>query len=183
MSAGVILPLRTSALEITTSFYRAYLVDCLFSFMSPSCLSKLSWGIVPPGIWFSSVGFGFYFPCWQEEETPLHCAAWHGYYSVAKALCEAGCNVNIKNKEGETPLLTASARGYHDIVECLAEHRADLRATDKVSLSCFWSGITSRDHRCQSHVSELLHLNAASQHCFSDVGFLSSSCRDYWWQQ
>ena len=68
----------------------------------------------------------------QEEETPLHCAAWHGYYSAAKALCEAGCNVNIKNREGETPLLTASARGYHDIVECLAEHAADLNASDKV---------------------------------------------------
>lgn len=68
----------------------------------------------------------------QEEETPLHCAAWHGYYSVAKALCEAGCNVNIKNRESETPLLTASARGYQDIVECLAEHGADLNASDKV---------------------------------------------------
>lgn len=68
----------------------------------------------------------------QEEETPLHCAAWHGYYSVAKALCEAGCSVNIKNREGETPLLTASARGYHDIVECVAEHGADLNASDKV---------------------------------------------------
>lgn len=68
----------------------------------------------------------------QEEETPLHCAAWHGYYSVAKALCEAGCNVNVKNREGETPLLTASARGYHDIVECLADHGGDLNASDKV---------------------------------------------------
>lgn len=68
----------------------------------------------------------------QEEETPLHCAAWHGYYSVAKALCEVGCNVNIKNREGETPLLTASARGYHDIVECLVGHGADLNASDKV---------------------------------------------------
>lgn len=63
----------------------------------------------------------------------MHCAAWHGYYLVTKALCKAGCNVNAKNKEGETPLLTASARGYHDIVECLAEHGADLNATDKVS--------------------------------------------------
>lgn len=68
----------------------------------------------------------------QEEETPLHCAAWHGYYPVAKALCEVGCNVNIKNREGETPLLTASARGYHDIVECLVGHGADLNASDKV---------------------------------------------------
>lgn len=46
----------------------------------------------------------------QEEKKPLHCAAWHGYYSVAKALCEAGCNVNIKNEKAEPPLLTASAR-------------------------------------------------------------------------
>lgn len=75
----------------------------------------------------------------QEEETPLHCAAWHGYYSVAKALCEAGCNVNIKNREGETPLLTASARGYHDIVECLAEHGADLNACDKV---LYWGSMS-----------------------------------------
>lgn len=82
----------------------------------------------------------------QEEETPLHCAAWHGYHPVARALCEAGCDVNIKNREGETPLLTASARGYHDIVECLAEHGADLNASDKVRyrvtvlLSERWTG-------------------------------------------
>lgn len=63
----------------------------------------------------------------------MHCASWHGYYPVAKALCQAGCSVNIRNREGETPLLTASARGYHDIVECLTEHGADLDATDKVN--------------------------------------------------
>jgi ankyrin repeat protein len=51
---------------------------------------------------------------------------------VAKSLCEAGCSVNVRNREGETPLLTASARGFHDIVECLAGHGADLNASDKV---------------------------------------------------
>lgn len=69
----------------------------------------------------------------QEQETPLHCAAWHGYYAVAKSLCEAGCDVHIKNKERETPLLTAAARGYVDIVECLMEHCADMDAIDTVS--------------------------------------------------
>lgn len=68
----------------------------------------------------------------QEQETPLHCAAWHGYSAVARALCQAGCHVNAKNREGESALLTASARGFVDIVECLVEHRADLEATDKV---------------------------------------------------
>lgn len=68
----------------------------------------------------------------QEQETPLHCAAWHGYSAVARALCEAGCLVDAKNREGESPLLTASARGFVDIVECLVEHRASLEASDKV---------------------------------------------------
>lgn len=68
----------------------------------------------------------------QEQETPLHCAAWHGYSPVARALCQAGCHVDAKNREGESALLTASARGFVDIVECLVEHGADVEATDKV---------------------------------------------------
>lgn len=75
------------------------------------------------------------FVCIQEQETPLHCAAWHGYSAVARALCQAGCHVDAKNREGETPLLTASARGFADIVECLVEHRADVEATDKVTVA------------------------------------------------
>lgn len=68
----------------------------------------------------------------QEQETPLHCASWHGYSAVALALCQAGCNVDAKNREGESPLLTASARGFVDIVQCLVEHGAHLEASDKV---------------------------------------------------
>lgn len=74
------------------------------------------------------------FPCLpeQEQETPLHCAAWHGYSAVALALCQAGCHADAKNREGESPLLTASARGFVDIVQCLVEHGAHLEASDKV---------------------------------------------------
>jgi len=68
----------------------------------------------------------------QEQETPLHCAAWHGYSPVALALCQAGCHTDAKNREGESALLTASARGFVDIVECLVEHGADMEAADKV---------------------------------------------------
>lgn len=71
--------------------------------------------------------------CLQEQETPLHCAAWHGYSPVARALCQAGCHVDAKNREGESPLLTASARGFVDIVECLVEHGAELETSDKVT--------------------------------------------------
>lgn len=68
----------------------------------------------------------------QEQETPLHCAAWHGYSAVARALCQVGCDVNARNREGESPLLTASARGFREIVECLLEHGADMDSSDKV---------------------------------------------------
>lgn len=75
----------------------------------------------------------------QEQETPLHCASWHGYSAVALALCQAGCNVDAKNREGESPLLTASARGFVDIVQCLVEHGAHLEASDKVRHTyCFY---------------------------------------------
>lgn len=89
---------------------------------------------------------GFYFFCilhfrLQEQETPLHCAAWHGYSTVARALCQAGCHVDAKNREGESPLLTASARGFVDIVECLVEHRADIEASDKVIKLEFFSPV------------------------------------------
>lgn len=81
----------------------------------------------------------FFFYCApQEQETPLHCAAWHGYSAVSRALCQAGCNVDAKNREGESPLLTASARGFVDIVECLVDHKASLEATDKVINSYYY---------------------------------------------
>lgn len=88
---------------------------------------------------YNYVIFLFWFLNFQEQETPLHCAAWHGYSTVARALCQAGCRVNAKNREGESPLLTASARGFVDIVECLVEHQANLEASDKVNIyqCCF----------------------------------------------
>ena len=112
-----------------------------------------------PWCFFKRPFFNQYFFCipqlrLQEQETPLHCAAWHGYSPVARALCQAGCHVDAKNREGESPLLTASARGFVDIVECLVEHRADLEATDKVIIpehlssarllmeDLFWHNIT-----------------------------------------
>lgn len=39
--------------------------------MSSFCLSKLSWGILPPGVWFRSVVFCFYFP-FDRKKKP-HC--------------------------------------------------------------------------------------------------------------
>lgn len=71
VSAGIILALRMSAFEFTTSFYRAYLIDWLFSYLSSSCLSKLRWGIAFPSICFSSV-FLYVFSHVARKKKP-HC--------------------------------------------------------------------------------------------------------------
>lgn len=86
----------------------------------------------------------------QEQETPLHCAAWHGYSAVARALCQAGCHVDAKNREGESALLTASARGFVDIVECLVEHGANLEASDKVNKMCQDNGLVESVRFCST---------------------------------
>lgn len=70
MSAGVILALRMSALEIETSFYRAYLVDCFFSFMSSSSLSKLRWDVVLAS---DSVLLFFFFIFHVDRKRKPHC--------------------------------------------------------------------------------------------------------------
>ncbi|TRY89574.1 hypothetical protein DNTS_025292 [Danionella cerebrum] len=96
----------------------------------------------------------------QEQETPLHCAAWHGYSAVARVLCEAGCDVNARNREGESPLLTASARGFKDIVECLLEHGADMDSVDKDGHIALHLAV----RRCQVEVVKCL----LSHHCYVD---------------
>uniref|UniRef100_A0A8D0A709 Death-associated protein kinase 1 n=1 Tax=Sander lucioperca TaxID=283035 RepID=A0A8D0A709_SANLU len=101
----------------------------------------------------------------SHTETPLHCAAWHGYSPVARALCHAGCHVDAKNREGESPLLTASARGFVDIVECLVEHKADLEATDKDGHTALHLAV----RRCQVEVVRCLlrhhcHLDQQDRH-------------------
>ena len=45
------------------------------------------------------------FSLFQQQETALHVSAWNGFPELVKALCHAGCDVNVRNKEGETGLI------------------------------------------------------------------------------
>ena len=57
--------------------------------------------------------------------TPLISAAVFGKTEVARALIEAGADVNLKNNEGSTPLHSAAFLCRLEIVEMLLENGAD----------------------------------------------------------
>ncbi len=51
--------------------------------------------------------------------TPLHDAVWHGHTDSAKALIEAGAELELKGFDGKTPLDLAKEYHYAEIVELL----------------------------------------------------------------
>jgi hypothetical protein len=57
--------------------------------------------------------------------TPLITAAVFGHVEVARALIEAGADVNTRNNEGSTPLHTAAFLCHPEIVEALLANRAE----------------------------------------------------------
>jgi hypothetical protein len=58
--------------------------------------------------------------------TPLISAATFGNTEIARALIEAGVDLNLTNDEGSTALLTAAFLCRSEIVQMLLEHGADL---------------------------------------------------------
>lgn len=57
-------------------------------------------------------------------------AAAFGHADVAKALIEAGAEINVHNKSGSTPLHLAAFLCYPEIVQALVDAGADLEAKD-----------------------------------------------------
>ena len=60
-----------------------------------------------------------------DGETPLHVLLWRGDASGAKALIEAGANVNAVGDMGQTPLHVAVGKSMQDVVEALLMAGAD----------------------------------------------------------
>lgn len=59
-------------------------------------------------------------------------AAWHDFSRICRILCNAGADLNIRNKEGETALVCAAQRGNAEIVQILIKNKAHLDIQDKV---------------------------------------------------
>ena len=77
----------------------------------------------------------------QEGETALHCACWHGYQSIVECLVRSGCSLILVNKDSETCLHVAAVRGHYNTVRLLCQAGADLNTQDKVCV-CMYI------HRC-----------------------------------
>ena len=63
--------------------------------------------------------------------TPLHWAAFNGYFKIAKILIEGGANIRLVDKEYVQPIHLASFVGKADIVTLLLEKGADPNALYK----------------------------------------------------
>ncbi len=64
--------------------------------------------------------------------TPLHRAALHGHLEIAKALIEAGADVNAADRRGHTQLHTAVKAGHKDIAQLLLDKGAKINAQNIV---------------------------------------------------
>ena len=65
---------------------------------------------------------------WQDEDFG-QCALWwlamHGQTNLAQLLIDAGCNVDLADKDGWTPLSVAAFYGHADVIKALLAAGAD----------------------------------------------------------
>ncbi|QMV71657.1 ankyrin repeat domain-containing protein [Comamonas piscis] len=66
-----------------------------------------------------------------QGRTPLLVATQSNQVAAAKALIEAGADVNAKDNIEDSPYLYAGARGHQEILQMALSHGADLRSTNR----------------------------------------------------
>jgi len=69
--------------------------------------------------------------CFPNFSTPLHVAARHGQFDMAKNLISSGAKINIYNDEGQTPLHCAVQNGDPELVEYLIDKGAFLSVAEQ----------------------------------------------------
>ncbi|CAB5632243.1 ankyrin repeat domain-containing protein [Pseudomonas asiatica] len=67
----------------------------------------------------------------EQGRTALLVATHGNHIAAAKALIEAGANVNAKDNIDDSPYLYAGARGLNDILRLTLSHGADLKSTNR----------------------------------------------------
>ncbi|MGH2272181.1 ankyrin repeat domain-containing protein [Anaerohalosphaeraceae bacterium U12dextr] len=89
----------------------------------------------------------------RKGSTPLHYAATHQQYEIAKKIIEKGCQINLVDIHGNNPLWYAVffAKGYYDLVQLLMKHGADPHHKNK-------AGRSALDFATQIKDSELIQI-------------------------
>jgi ankyrin repeat protein len=80
--------------------------------------------ILPPGSW-----------------TPLMYAAREGSADAARALCEAGAQVNLTDPDGTSALLFAIENGHYDTAALLVEKGADPNLADTAGMAALYAAV------------------------------------------
>ena len=73
--------------------------------------------------------------------TPLLLAARQGRVDAARALLDAGADVNLVDPDRHTPLILALINGHVDVATLLIERGADVQMADKVGQTALWAAV------------------------------------------
>jgi ankyrin repeat protein len=76
--------------------------------------------------------------------TALLLAAREGSVAGARALAEAGADLNVPDRDGTTPLIMAIINRHNDVAALLIEKGADLDAADSVGMTALYAAVDLR---------------------------------------
>jgi ankyrin repeat protein len=73
--------------------------------------------------------------------TPLLLAARQGRVDAARALLDAGADIDLVDPDRHTPLIMALSNGHVDVAKLLIERGADVNMSDKVGQTALWAAV------------------------------------------
>lgn len=94
---------------------------------------------------------------YQDDQTPLHCAARMGHKDLVKLLLEHKANPNSTTTAGHTPLHIAAREGHAQTVRILLDMEAQQTKMTKVQPVCspFYFINMVLDHQTQPNIVSL----------------------------
>lgn len=84
--------------------------------------------------------------------TPLHVAAFEGFFESAKLLVTRGANVNTRDSGGQTPFMDAAHSSNVETAFFLIERGADLKAAESDGTTCLMWAVMSENAKLVSEV-------------------------------
>ena len=104
--------------------------------------------------------------------TPLHVAAFEGFFESAKLLVNRGANVNAKDSGGQTPFMDAAHSPNLETAFFLIKHGADLEAAELDGTTCLmWAVMSGNDKLVSEVLKHGVNVNALDNEGQSALDF------------